>query len=142
MEADDSPDARDATDATDGPDTTDSRWPRSVYGVGDEPDPRFTLANERTFLAWVRTTLALLAASAAVDALTLPMPAWLQRALAAAFALLGLLTATQSYRSWAATERAMRLRRPLPMSSAMVPLVAVVGLVALTLALVPLLRGR
>ncbi|MGM7411321.1 YidH family protein, partial [Acinetobacter baumannii] len=23
--------------------------------VGEEPDPRFTLANERTFLAWTRT---------------------------------------------------------------------------------------
>jgi putative membrane protein len=28
---------------------------------GTEPDYRFTLANERTFLAWIRTALALLA---------------------------------------------------------------------------------
>jgi uncharacterized membrane protein YidH (DUF202 family) len=28
---------------------------------GREPDHRFTLANERTFLAWMRTSLALLA---------------------------------------------------------------------------------
>ena len=28
---------------------------------GEEPDYRFTLANERTFLAWVRTALGLLA---------------------------------------------------------------------------------
>jgi putative membrane protein len=28
-----------------------------------EPDYRFTLANERTFLAWIRTALALLAAA-------------------------------------------------------------------------------
>jgi hypothetical protein len=33
----------------------DSRFPRRVYQLGSEPDPRFTLANERTFLAWIRT---------------------------------------------------------------------------------------
>lgn len=38
----------------------DSRWPRHVYRAGEEPDPRFTFANERTFLAWIRTSLALL----------------------------------------------------------------------------------
>jgi putative membrane protein len=35
------------------------RFPRWVYGAGDEPDARFSLANERTFLAWIRTSLAL-----------------------------------------------------------------------------------
>lgn len=43
--------------------------PRTVYEHGEEPDPRFTLANERTFLAWARTVLAMLAASAAVTSL-------------------------------------------------------------------------
>ena len=33
------------------------RW----YEEGEEPDYRFTLANERTFLAWLRTALALIA---------------------------------------------------------------------------------
>lgn len=28
-----------------------------VYGQGEEPDPRFTLANERTFLAWMLMSL-------------------------------------------------------------------------------------
>jgi hypothetical protein len=32
---------------------------------GTDPDPRFTLANERTFLAWVRTALAVVAGLAA-----------------------------------------------------------------------------
>ena len=39
-----------------------TQWPRWVYGHGSTPDPRFSLANERTFLAWVRTALAVVAA--------------------------------------------------------------------------------
>ncbi|WP_422696072.1 YidH family protein [Cupriavidus necator] len=35
--------------------------PKAWYKQGTDPDYRFTLANERTFLAWVRTNLALLA---------------------------------------------------------------------------------
>ena len=45
-----------------------TRWPARVYGVGTEPDPRFTLANERTFLAWLRTSLALMAAGVGIAA--------------------------------------------------------------------------
>ncbi|NDV10205.1 DUF202 domain-containing protein, partial [Rhodococcus sp. IEGM 248] len=39
-----------------------------LLGGGTEPDPRFTLANERTFLAWIRTSLALFASGIAVEA--------------------------------------------------------------------------
>ena len=39
--------------------TLPRRFPARVYRAGTEPDPRFTLANERTFLAWIRTSLAL-----------------------------------------------------------------------------------
>jgi len=46
----------------------DHRWPRAVYGVGTEPDPRFSFANERTFLAWIRTALGFVAAGVAVAA--------------------------------------------------------------------------
>ena len=46
----------------------DRRWPRQVYAVGTEPDPRFTFANERTFLAWIRTALGFLAAGVAIAA--------------------------------------------------------------------------
>ena len=51
------------------------RFPRWVYGVGTEPDARFSLANERTFLAWIRTSLALLAGGVALEALDLPVEA-------------------------------------------------------------------
>ena len=45
---------------------SDQRKPASVYGQGDEPDPRFSLVNERTALAWMRTALALVAAGIAI----------------------------------------------------------------------------
>ena len=46
------------------------RRPGWVYDEGEEPDARYSLANERTFLAWIRTALAVLAAGVALDALT------------------------------------------------------------------------
>lgn len=95
------------------------QWPSWVYGVGVTPDHRFSLANERTFLAWVRTSLALLAGGVALDAVDLDGPAGLQSALAAALVVLGLLGAAVSWLRWAAAERAMRLRRPLPGTTAL-----------------------
>ena len=48
---------------------TDRRFPRGWFARGIEPDPRFTLANERTCLAWIRTSLSCFGAwSAAVCA--------------------------------------------------------------------------
>lgn len=108
-----------------------ARFPHRVYGVGTEPDPRFTLANERTFLAWIRTTLALLAGAAAVDALGLPMPQIAQQTITLALALAGLISAVQAWRGWTATERAMRLGEPLPRNRTLMPLVALLVLVAI-----------
>ena len=48
------------------------RFPKSVYKLGTEPDPRFSLANERTFLAWLRTSLAFIAAGVALEAVGFP----------------------------------------------------------------------
>src|ERR1700735_1399686 len=42
--------------------------------AGTEPDPRFTFANERTFLAWSRTALALVVAGLGVVQLLPPFP--------------------------------------------------------------------
>jgi putative membrane protein len=109
------------------------RWPARVYGSGEEPDPRFSLANERTFLAWIRTALALLAGAAAVDALDLPMSDGLQSVVAAVLALGALIVAAVAWRTWAATERAMRRREPLPGSPAMVVLAVIVAVVAVAL---------
>lgn len=106
------------------------RWPPWVYGGGEEPDPRFSLANERTFLAWIRTAIALLAAGVALDAIELPIPAWLQLALAALFMMLGLSCAVASWFRWARAERAMRLRQPLPAASFAALLAVLVALSA------------
>jgi putative membrane protein len=95
------------------------RWPDWVYGVGAEPDHRFSLANERTFLAWVRTSLALLAGGVVLDAVDLPGSRALQSVLAVVLVLLGLGCAAASWLRWARTERAMRLRRPLPSTTVM-----------------------
>jgi putative membrane protein len=94
--------------------TARRRWPGWVYGSGDEPDYRFSFANERTFLAWVRTSLALLAAGVALDAVELSIPERTQRLLAFLFVVLGIVLAAVAWLRWARAERAMRRKEPLP----------------------------
>lgn len=90
------------------------RRPRWVYQSGDEPDPRFSLANERTFLAWVRTALAMLAGGVALHALGLPETAWVRTTLAVLLVALGGLVTLFALVRWARVERAMRTQTPLP----------------------------
>lgn len=123
---------------TDGePERPDRRWPRSVYGVGTEPDPRFTFANERTFLAWVRTALGFVAAGVAVAAVaSLGAPLRLEyRAAALVLILCGLASGATAFVRWVRNERALRLEEPLP-SSTMLPLLplAVVLVAAVSIA--------
>jgi putative membrane protein len=89
------------------------RWPRRVYGVGTEPDPRFSLANERTFLAWLRTSLALMAAGVAFAALG-PTGSVLELAVAVALLVTGIACSLSALQHWIACERALRTSRPLP----------------------------
>lgn len=91
-----------------------ARKPESVYGVGDEPDPRFSLANERTFLAWVRTSLAIIAGAVALHSLKVPDTVWVRKALVVALLAIAALFIVSASVRWRRTERAMRLREPLP----------------------------
>lgn len=85
-----------------------------MYASGVEPDPRFTLANERTYLAGIRTALALLAGAAALEGLDLALPDVVTRPAAAALAGGGLLTSITAWVSWWRTEVALRRGSPLP----------------------------
>lgn len=108
------------------------RRPRWVYDVGDEPDYRFSFANERTFLAWIRTAMALLGGGVALGAVDLSIPAAIQRGLAVLLVVVAMSCALVSWFRWALMERAMRQARPLPAS----PLSAVLSVVVLIAALV------
>lgn len=93
------------------------RWPGAVYREGDEPDPRFTFANERTFLAWLRTSLALVVAGVAVDVLADSADsgdADGYRPLAAVLIVLGMAASGTAFFRWMTNERAMRRHQPLP----------------------------
>ena len=93
-----------------------SRWPSWVYDSGEEPDYRFSLANERTLLAWVRTALAVMAGGVAVRAVDLSVSEALQTAMSVWLVALGMLLAVASWWRWARSERAMRRHEPLPSS--------------------------
>ncbi|MFE6611407.1 YidH family protein [Amycolatopsis sp. NPDC057786] len=97
---------------------------------GTEPDYRFTLANERTFLAWLRTALGLLAGGVAVHQLV-PDPSALSTVLAGLCVLLAAVVAASAYPRWRQVQSAMRAGRPLPKSGMLVLLTA--GILAITL---------
>jgi putative membrane protein len=96
---------------------------------GTDPDYRFSLANERTFLAWIRTALAFIAAAVALEQL---VPSFtvhgVRTALSVALAVFGLVAGAGAYRHWMRSERAMRRGEALPRTPLM--LVLSIGLVA------------
>ena len=83
---------------------------------GHTPDYRFSLANERTFLAWLRTGLALIGGGFAVDQF-LPDLHWAWRVgLPSACSGAGVLCALRAVNHWVRCERAMRRGEDLPVS--------------------------
>ncbi len=87
-------------------------------GPGDEwePDPRFTFANERTYLAWSRTALALIGGGLAVAQFVKVGVAGMQLIVAIPLIALGAFIAFSSYRQWQRNESALRVAEPLPAS--------------------------
>ncbi|MDG3085356.1 DUF202 domain-containing protein [Vibrio hannami] len=92
----------------------DSNWRHQ----GKAPDYRFSLANERTYLAWMRTAIALLAGAIAIDQLTPDLADPLIRIFLSIFLCLcsGLLSFF-AYKRWSINEQAMRHEKELPYTS-------------------------
>ncbi|MFJ8751216.1 YidH family protein [Streptomyces sp. NPDC102441] len=112
--------------------------PERIRSEGDTPDYRFSLANERTFLAWIRTALALIGGGFAVDQF-LPELVWGVRAgLALGLLAAGVLCALRAVNHWVRCERAMRRGEDLPVSRFPTVLSLVVAVVALAMVLVVL----
>ncbi|QWT42934.1 YidH family protein [Dickeya dadantii] len=107
---------------------------------GSMPDYRFSLANERTFLAWIRTALAFLAGAVAIDqfAPTLAPPA-VRGGIAVFLSLAAALLAWMAYRRWADNERAMRTGQALPYTRLLIIIASCVSAISVALALVILL---
>ena len=99
------------------------------------PDYRFTLANERTLLAWLRTGLALVAGGVAVAEFAPDLGVrWGSAAVAAALVLTGLGAAVGGYVRWRGNERAIAADRPLPSSRVLPTVVAAVAAVLVVVA--------
>lgn len=119
------------------------RWfdPGEVRRVGTTPDYRFSLANERTFLAWIRTALALIAGGLAAAQFLPPLPIrHLREAIAVVLLLLGATVAVRAVSYHARTERAMRLNEDLPASRFPAVLAAVIGIGTLLLVITLLIQ--
>lgn len=116
------------------------RFPHAVFGTGDEPDPRFSLANERTFLAWNRTALALIAGGVALESLGLDLQQGFRLAASLVLVGTGTLTPVLSWMEWMHAERALREGSPLPGAHQGVVLATAVASVGVLLILAVLLR--
>ncbi len=99
-----------------------------------EPDPRFTLANERTFLAWIRTSLALIAGGVALAELGPDLePRPLRVLLTAAPVFTGAVLSLLAYRHWRGVDAALKAESPVPRPRFAIVLTALVVAAGLVL---------
>lgn len=89
-----------------------------LYDHGSEPDPRFSFANERTFLAWTRTALALMLAGGAVAQFADSAAEVVRGGLTVVLMGLGAVVAYAGYSRWRQAELALRMEAPLPRARA------------------------
>jgi putative membrane protein len=99
------------------------------------PDYRFTLANERTLLAWLRTGLALVAGGVAIATYAPDLGArWASAAVALALVVIGLGAAVGGYLRWRRYEAAIAADAPLPSSRLAPGVFAAIGTVVVVVA--------
>ena len=110
---------------------------------GTEPDPRFTFANERTFLAWSRTALALVVAGLGVVQLLPPFHGvpWGRHVLGVPLIVFGGVVAVTAYGEWVRSQRALRHGQSLPRSVMPRLLAAVITVIAAIAAVVVLISA-
>jgi putative membrane protein len=109
-----------------------------IKSVGNDPDYRFTLANERTFLAWLRTGLALLAGAVALASLVHDFgPKPMRITITVLLMALSLVVTVGAYVRWDRAERALRENKPLPIDP--LPLLLMIGVAVITAAAVVLI---
>jgi len=108
-----------------------------------EPDARFTWANERTFLAWTRTSLAFVVAGLAIVQLLPPFPGvpWGRHVIGLPLIVIGAVIAIVSYAQWTRNQRALRRGEPLPRSLLPGILAITIGLMAVVAAVVLLVSA-
>lgn len=114
-------------------DKRNERWPSFIYGTGDEPDPRASLANERTALAGLRTALALIATSLAIAAVlhyTESAP-FMLKIIGVCLSLGGSLLAITSLAHWVNVERALRHKKPVPSPNGLVTVTVIISILGI-----------
>jgi len=106
-------------------------WLEKLLSHGVDPDPRFSLANERTFLAWIRTALGMIALGVGIATFVSTKETHrVSLVLAGALVLLGGIVSVGAWFRWLRVERAMRLQHGLP-PSRLAPVIAIgIGVVA------------
>jgi len=122
-----------------------SEQPQASADDGTEPDARFTFANERTFLAWSRTALALVVAGLGVVQLLPPFPGvpWGRHVLGVPLIVFGAVVAVVAYGEWVKSQRALRLGQPLPrsvMPRLLTVVITTIGVIAAVVVLISALR--
>lgn len=116
-------------------DNTQSTHPRGKWWLaGKTPDYRFTLANERTFLAWIRTALALMAGAVGIEQFSPQLSSVeLRTGISTLLLLAASVMGFMAWRRWRQNEYAMRLDSNLPYTRALVILAALMILLAILL---------